>query len=83
MNIPSFAVIVGLYVHDFKKIVICRMLETQEIQWKCNAYKVTETNQHEGSLITKLENRWPLPVYQVDGNSYIMNQYCHFGQGYF
>ena len=83
MNIPSFAIIVGIYVHDFKKIVFCRMLKTQEFQWKCNAYKVTETNQHEVCLITKLKNRWPLPVNEVDGDSYIMNRYYHFGQGYF
>ena len=70
INVPSFAIIVGLYVHDFKKIAMCRMLETQEFQWICNAYKVTETNQHKVCLITKLKNRWPLPVYEVDDNSY-------------
>ena len=75
MNGPSFAIIMGLYVDDFKKIAICRKFETQEFQWKCNAYKVTETNEHEVCLITKLKNRWPLPVYDMDGDSHIMNRY--------
>ena len=41
MNIPSFAMIVGLYTHDYKKIAICNKLQTEEFQWKCNAYKVS------------------------------------------
>ena len=37
---------VGLYLHDYKKIAICNKLQTEEFEWKCNAYKVTPTNEH-------------------------------------
>ena len=81
MNIPSIAMIVGLYIHDYKKITICNKLQTEEFEWKCNAYKVTPTNEHEVCLITKLKNH--LPIYCLDDDKFIMNRYCHFGQGYF
>ena len=35
MNILLFAMIVGLYIHDYKKIAICNKLQTEEFEWKC------------------------------------------------
>ena len=83
MNILSFAMIVGLYIHDYKTIAICNKLQTEEFEWKCNVYKVTPRNEHEVCLIAKLKNCWPLPVYCLDDDKFIMNRYCHFGQEYF
>ena len=82
MNTPLFAIIENIYVHDYKKIAICKFLNTEELEWKCNAFPVTRSHGPTICIISNLMNRWPIPMYEVEDKLCVMNRFSHFGQGY-
>ena len=72
-SLPIFGEIISLLVHERSKFCICKKLETQFYKWTCNAYKVEDTMNLDAISFDTLQNKWPLPKYQVGVNSFITN----------
>jgi hypothetical protein len=68
-----------LFLGD-KKYFVFQLLETGQFLWKLNAFEVSLSGKKVSQKFDTLENKWPLPVFNKDGKTYVTNRYCHIGQ---
>ena len=80
---PKFSKIEKLFVYDYTKFAVCHCLETQTFEWTSNSFHVEETNIWQIVILKNLMNKWPIPLYQINGKSMICNRYSHLTQGLF
>ena len=78
-----FAKIEKLFVYDHLKCAVCCTIETRQFEWRNNSFEIIEMENKELVMLKQLQNKWPLPIYEIVGKKYVCNRYSHFGQGFF
>ena len=82
-NTPTFTKIEKLFVYAYTKFAVCSGLATQAFHWTSNSFDVESNNTCAIFVLKELKNKWPLPLYEIGGQSFICNRFSHFGQGLF
>lgn len=80
--LPKFGIVETILSIQGQKYIVCHLVTTMEFNWRLNAYRVQEgiVQANYGIYqIKKLTNIWPIPVYRHEGNDFITNRYCTFG----
>ena len=80
---PVFAQIDKLFVYQYTKFAVCSSLETGAFEWTNNSFNVHKSDIRNIFVLKDLQNKWPLPMYEKFGESFICNRFSHFGQGLF
>ena len=80
---PLFARIEKLFVYEYTKFAVCSVLKTLRFEKTSNSFHVEPADTTDLIVLKDMKNKWPLPQYQIDRESYICNRYSHFGQGFF
>lgn len=79
-NWPGFVLIEDIFSHEDVAFAVCTVMETEIFEWTLNAYRVTKTEQKTIIVMRDLDNPWPLAPYDIGGETFVANRYCHFTQ---
>ena len=82
-TIPVFAQIDKLFLYQYTKFAVFSSIETRTFEWTSNSFNVQKTDISKIDVLKDLQNKWPLPMYEKYGSSFICNRFSHFGQGLF
>lgn len=78
---PIFAKIDTMAIFQNTKFFVLNLFNTEVYDSNANAYIVNETNRQKLAIHEGLKNKWPLPIYNRDGDFLITNRVGHFGSG--
>ena len=79
---PIFGQIKRICIYKELKFFVVNVLSTCYYDWKFNAYEVEMNETIRIILHRNLRNKWPVPMYIINGLKLITNRYCHFGSGF-
>ena len=80
---PEFLVVNRILVHRSKYFAIVKQASSEYYDWRKNSYVVTIGHEDRIVLFKELRNKWPIPMYDIDGLKYVTNRYSHLTPGFF
>ena len=68
---PLFTRIKKLFVYEYTKFAVCSVLKTLRFEWTSNSFHVEPADTTDLIVLKDMKNKWPLPQYEIDRESYI------------